>query len=82
MNATEAGDSSKGFAFATSSYGFLNGIRLGFECGGQGHRCELVSRNGHTFKSWPQLAEEIAYRALFDFGPDEERAGGSPERIY
>jgi len=27
----------------------------------RGHRCELVSRNGSTFKSWPQLAEEIAH---------------------
>ena len=27
----------------------------------RGHRCELVSRNGHTFKQWPQLAEEIAH---------------------
>jgi bifunctional non-homologous end joining protein LigD len=27
----------------------------------RGHRCELVSRNGHRFKSWPQLAEEIAH---------------------
>ena len=27
----------------------------------QGHRCTLVSRNGHIFKSWRQLAEEIAY---------------------
>jgi bifunctional non-homologous end joining protein LigD len=26
-----------------------------------GHRCELISRNGHTFKSWPQLAEELAH---------------------
>jgi bifunctional non-homologous end joining protein LigD len=26
-----------------------------------GHRCELLSRNGHRFKSWPQLAEEIAH---------------------
>ena len=25
-----------------------------------GHRCQLVSRNGH-FKSWPYLAEEIAH---------------------
>lgn len=25
------------------------------------HQCELVSRNGHVFKSWPQLAEEIAH---------------------
>jgi len=23
----------------------------------RGHHCELVSRNGHVFKSWPQLAE-------------------------
>jgi ATP-dependent DNA ligase len=32
----------------------------------EGHRCTLVSRNGHVFKSWPQLAEEIAHavRAL------------------
>ena len=27
----------------------------------RGHRCELVSRNGLTFKQWPQLAEEIAH---------------------
>ena len=27
----------------------------------RGRRCELVSRNGHTFKRWPQLAEEIAH---------------------
>jgi bifunctional non-homologous end joining protein LigD len=26
----------------------------------QGHRCTLVSRNGNIFRSWPQLAEEIA----------------------
>jgi bifunctional non-homologous end joining protein LigD len=26
----------------------------------RGHHCELVSRNGHPFKEWPQLAEEIA----------------------
>lgn len=26
-----------------------------------GHRCELVSRNGYVFRSWPQLAEEIAH---------------------
>ena len=26
-----------------------------------GHRCELISRNGHTFKQWPQLAEELAH---------------------
>jgi len=27
----------------------------------RGHRCELVSRNGHTFRQWPQLSEEIAH---------------------
>jgi bifunctional non-homologous end joining protein LigD len=27
----------------------------------EGHRCRLVSRNGHEFKSWPLLAEEIAH---------------------
>jgi bifunctional non-homologous end joining protein LigD len=27
----------------------------------QGHRCELISRNGHAFKSWPQLSEKIAH---------------------
>ena len=37
----------------------------------EGHRCELVSRNGHVFKSWPQLQEEIAHavrakRAVLD----------------
>ena len=26
----------------------------------RGQRCQLVSRNGHVFKSWPQLAQEIA----------------------
>jgi bifunctional non-homologous end joining protein LigD len=26
-----------------------------------GHHCQLVSRNGHPFKSWPYLAEEIAH---------------------
>jgi len=26
----------------------------------EGRRCSLVSRNGHTFKSWPQLGAEIA----------------------
>jgi ATP-dependent DNA ligase len=25
-----------------------------------GHHCKLVSRNGHTFKHWPQLCEELA----------------------
>ena len=28
-----------------------------------GRRCELISRRGHTFKSWPQLAEELAHAA-------------------
>lgn len=27
----------------------------------EGHRCTLVSRNGNTFKSWPQLCEELAH---------------------
>lgn len=27
----------------------------------EGHHCTLVSRNGNVFKSWPQLAEEIAH---------------------
>ena len=31
-----------------------------------GHRCDLVSRNGHRFKSWPQLAEEIAHAVKAD----------------
>jgi len=26
-----------------------------------GHHCQLVSRNGHRFKSWPYLGEEIAH---------------------
>lgn len=37
----------------------------------RGHHCDLVSRNGHTFKSWLQLAEEIphavrAYSCVLD----------------
>jgi len=32
----------------------------------RGHRCELISRNGTTFKSWPQLAEEIAHAVRAD----------------
>lgn len=27
----------------------------------RGHRCQLVSRNGHTFRQWPQLEEELAH---------------------
>jgi bifunctional non-homologous end joining protein LigD len=27
----------------------------------RGHHCELVSRNGHTFKQWPQLCGELAH---------------------
>ena len=27
----------------------------------RGQSCELVSRNGHVFKFWPQLAEEVAH---------------------
>jgi ATP-dependent DNA ligase len=26
----------------------------------RGARCELISRNRHVFKSWPQLAQEVA----------------------
>ena len=26
-----------------------------------GHDCALVSRNGHTFKHWPHLCEELAH---------------------
>jgi bifunctional non-homologous end joining protein LigD len=26
-----------------------------------GHHCNLVSRNWHTFKHWPQLCEELAH---------------------
>ena len=26
----------------------------------EGHRCELMSRNAHRFKSWPHLAKDIA----------------------
>jgi ATP-dependent DNA ligase len=28
-----------------------------------GHHCTLVSRNGHTFKHWPQLCQELAHAA-------------------
>jgi bifunctional non-homologous end joining protein LigD len=27
----------------------------------EGHRCSLVSRRGHRFGQWPQLAEELAH---------------------
>jgi bifunctional non-homologous end joining protein LigD len=27
----------------------------------EGHHCTLVSRNGHVFRSWPHLAEELAH---------------------
>jgi ATP-dependent DNA ligase len=26
-----------------------------------GHHCQLISRNGRVYKSWPYLAEEIAH---------------------
>jgi len=26
-----------------------------------GHQCRLVSRRGHVYKAWPQLAEELAH---------------------
>jgi ATP-dependent DNA ligase len=36
----------------------IDGFRaLAYVCG---HHCELVSRNGHMFKSWPYLCREIA----------------------
>jgi bifunctional non-homologous end joining protein LigD len=31
-----------------------------------GHRCTLVSRRGHVFKQWPQLAEELAHTLKAD----------------
>jgi bifunctional non-homologous end joining protein LigD len=32
----------------------------------RGHHCELVSRNGHIFKSWPYLCREIAHAIRAD----------------
>jgi hypothetical protein len=32
----------------------------------EGRRCRLVSRNGHAFKSWPQLVDEIAHAVRAD----------------
>jgi bifunctional non-homologous end joining protein LigD len=32
----------------------------------EGNRCTLVSRNDNVFKSWPQLAEEIAHAVRAD----------------
>src|SRR5215218_8749451 len=32
----------------------------------EGHRCTPMSRTRHAFKSWPQLAEEIAHGARVD----------------
>ena len=32
----------------------------------KGHHCTLISRNGHTFKSWPQLSDEIAHSVRAD----------------
>jgi bifunctional non-homologous end joining protein LigD len=31
-----------------------------------GHHCALVSRHGHVFQSWPQLAEEVAHAVCAD----------------
>jgi bifunctional non-homologous end joining protein LigD len=31
-----------------------------------GHRCTLVSRRGHVFSQWPQLAEELAHTMKAD----------------
>ena len=45
-----------------------------------GHRCELVSRNGHTFKQWPQLAAEIAHAVrAFSCVPDGEICRLAPD---
>jgi bifunctional non-homologous end joining protein LigD len=45
----------------------------GFRCVAvvEGHSCTLVSRRGHVFRQWPQLAEELAHsvrasRAVLD----------------
>lgn len=32
----------------------------------EGHRCTLISRGGHVFKQWPQLAEELAHTVPAD----------------
>ena len=32
----------------------------------EGHQCELLSRQGHQFRQWPQLAEEIAHAVRAD----------------
>jgi bifunctional non-homologous end joining protein LigD len=32
----------------------------------RGHHCELTSRNGHRFRQWPQLAEEVAHTVRTD----------------
>jgi bifunctional non-homologous end joining protein LigD len=43
------------FLFEAKIDGFRSLARI------RGHHCELVSRNGHVFKQWPQLAEELAH---------------------
>src|SRR6186997_1005053 len=46
----------------------------------RGHGCELVSRNRHSFKQWPQLAEEIAHAVrAFSCVLDGEICGLEPD---
>ena len=46
----------------------------------RGHHCELMSHNGHTFKQWPQLAEEIAHSVrVHSAVPDGEICLVEPE---
>ena len=32
----------------------------------EGHRCELISRTGHTFRDWPYLEVELAHSIRCD----------------
>jgi hypothetical protein len=36
----------------------------------EGHTCTLISRNGHTFHSWPNLGEELAHAIRCDVAGD------------
>jgi ATP-dependent DNA ligase len=51
----------------------------------RGHQCELISRNGHTFSSWPQLADEIAHADSLSIGGARRRdllsQAGRPQRF-
>jgi len=42
-----------------------------------GHHCTLVSRNGHTFRSWPQLAEEVAHSVRAHTRSSTEKSAAS-----